>query len=739
MKMKNILQLLLLTSLLFKGLSFSLFAQELENIILTDGKEGFSIGKQLYYLEDASQKLTLEEILTPENQAKFIKSESDNLNLGFSKSAYWIRIDVKNQSTINDWLFDVAYPNFDYLDFYYQDSTRQWQVKNMGDMLPFNSRPLPIRKFAFPLLASNRTETYYLRALTNGIYVFPIDISRPSTVYFTQMKEDLVYGIYYGLMMVMCLYNFLIYISLKDKNYLYYSLSILAITFYIFSLYHHGFQYIWTESPIFHNYSLNVSLGFWLMIVSTFAAKFLELKRYSKLLHYSFRFLTVLGAIELILIFLIDRGALTRLNSMSILLTCTLLISGGVYAFIKGNVAAKHFILAWSAFLTGAIIFSIRSFGKLPNNFFTEHSVEIGSALEVILIAFALTTKYQELKKERDKAKAEALEVLKEANENLERKVTERTKEIQHKQEEILVQNEELHQQQEEITAQRDFIEQKNKELTKQNDMILEQHKQITDSIRYALTIQHAILPEEDLFKNAFSDYFIIFRPKDIVSGDFYWYVAIPNDNYYGERHYLACVDCTGHGVPGGFMSMIGYSLLNEIVSINKIKEPSSILEHLNLAIRHSLQQNKLGRDANTDGMDITLVMFEKLEDESTRITFSGAKTTLYYMHKNRNEVLQIKGDKKTIGGVLINKERQFTDQQLLLKEGDTLYLMTDGFCDQNNSQRIKFGTLRFVEMLQQMAHQPLEKQKDLLEFALEDHQGDSHQRDDITVLGVRL
>ncbi|MCS6832436.1 MAG: hypothetical protein NZ521_02585, partial [Flammeovirgaceae bacterium] len=377
----------------------------MSQIILKES-EALSIGKHLHYLEDTSKVLSVDEVA---KASGFQKSESAIPNIGFSKSAYWLKVVIDNQSGLSDWVMEIDYPNFDYIDFYMQDSAGSWQVKKMGDMLPFDSRPLPLRKFAIPLPEKTGIQTYYLRFLTNGVYVFPINLRRTTQLFSQEMKENLVYGTYYGLMLVMFLYNLLIFISLKEKSYLYYSLSIFAITFYILSLYHHGFQYFWKNSPVFHNYSLNISLGVWLIIVSLFAANFLELKRYSYFFHYSLRAIAIMGIVELLLIFLIDRGTLTRINAASIIIVSLILISGGGYALYRGNVAAKHFILAWSAFLIGALTYSLRSFGKLPNNFFTEHSVEIGSAIEVVLIAFALTAKYQELKRERDKAKAEAI------------------------------------------------------------------------------------------------------------------------------------------------------------------------------------------------------------------------------------------------------------------------------------------------------------------------------------------
>jgi ligand-binding sensor domain-containing protein/serine phosphatase RsbU (regulator of sigma subunit) len=260
----------------------------------------------------------------------------------------------------------------------------------------------------------------------------------------------------------------------------------------------------------------------------------------------------------------------------------------------------------------------------------------------------------------------------------------------------------------------------------------------ITDSIRYALTIQQAILPTQDKFSQLFADHFILFRPKDIVSGDFYWYAHLPTKDGMNERHYVATVDCTGHGVPGAFMSMIGNSILNELAIEKGIVMPSQILEGLNEHIRTSLKQNRGGKDVNSDGMDITLCMFEKRHDGKVLMTFSGAKTTVYYTTQNRGEVFQIKGDKKSIGGHQV-EGRIFTDQEKLFTAGDVIYLTTDGYIDQNNPQREKLGSLRFINLLENNTHLSLSVQKEELERALDAHQQESEQRDDITVLGLRV
>lgn len=260
----------------------------------------------------------------------------------------------------------------------------------------------------------------------------------------------------------------------------------------------------------------------------------------------------------------------------------------------------------------------------------------------------------------------------------------------------------------------------------------------ITDSIRYALTIQQAILPSPERFAQVFSDHFILFRPKDIVSGDFYWFANIPAKAGVNERYYVATVDCTGHGVPGAFMSMIGNSILNELVIEKGIVMPSQILEALNTQIRIALKQDRIGKNVNSDGMDISICMFEKKPDGKVLMTFSGAKTTLYYTVQKRAEVFQIKGDKKTIGGVQI-EGRIFTDQERLFSPGDAIYLTTDGYVDQNNPHREKFGSIRFIKLLEQITHLTMAVQREELIRALDEHQQESEQRDDITVVGLRI
>jgi len=284
----------------------------------------------------------------------------------------------------------------------------------------------------------------------------------------------------------------------------------------------------------------------------------------------------------------------------------------------------------------------------------------------------------------------------------------------------------EINQKNEELVAQRD-------ELEAQKDYITVQNVHIKSSINYAKTIQTAILPlSEDLDK--YFENFVIFKPKDIVSGDFYWFTNI----LYKQKEYnfVAVVDCTGHGVPGAFMSMIASRLLNEIVLESKVLSPKDILTNVDAAVRKALRQDKTDND---DGMDICLCRFENNEDK-IMITYTGAKRPLNYYKREKNVMEFLKADRRSIGGYVTRKNKvEFTNQELEVTKGDMLYMSTDGYVDQSGPERRRFGTVAYVELLDKIKEENLQTQKEKLVSELAKWQGTNDQRDDITVIGLKI
>ena len=262
------------------------------------------------------------------------------------------------------------------------------------------------------------------------------------------------------------------------------------------------------------------------------------------------------------------------------------------------------------------------------------------------------------------------------------------------------------------------------------HEALNDKNKNIMDSINYAQTIQQAILTTHEEIKKVANDYFIIYRPKDIVSGDFYWFSKVNE-----SESFAIVIDCTGHGVPGAFMSLIGYTLLNEIVNQKNIHDPSLILQILNLRLSESLNRGK--KDFG-DGMDICLCKIVKLSDDRVKIVFAGAKRPLYYIEKEADQLTEIKGDRVSIGGYK-SHHHTFTNHEIYLPVGTNLYLSTDGFADQNNELRKRIGSARLKKFLVECSPCSMSIQKEGLEKILDEHQGELPQRDDITLLGIKL
>lgn len=263
----------------------------------------------------------------------------------------------------------------------------------------------------------------------------------------------------------------------------------------------------------------------------------------------------------------------------------------------------------------------------------------------------------------------------------------------------------------------------------KANQKIEKQNNNIKSSINYAKRIQEAMLPKGPQQEALLPDSFVLFKPRDAVSGDFYWITEIKN--WYNPDVVFAASDCTGHGVPGAFMSMIGINTLNGIVK-RGIADTDQILEELDMEIRNTLQQEISG---NSDGMDIALCIHRK---EKNLLEFSGAKNPLVYIQNN--ELFHVKGDVRAIGGRKGKKEIPFKKHSIFIESTTIFYIFSDGYSDQfGDNNQGKFMSKRLKELLLEIHHLPLEEQKEVLADTFEAWKGDAHQTDDVLVMGVKL
>lgn len=270
-----------------------------------------------------------------------------------------------------------------------------------------------------------------------------------------------------------------------------------------------------------------------------------------------------------------------------------------------------------------------------------------------------------------------------------------------------------------------ELIKYQKQQLEEQYNFVIKQNMEIIESMNYARRIQNALLPSDETIKQLIKEYFILFKPKEIVSGDFYW-IARKKDKIM-----MAAADCTGHGIPGAFMSMLAIAFLNEISSSIEDPTPADILNKLRQHIVHTLKQDTK-KITTMDGLDIALCVIDTIKNE---IQFAGANNPLYVVHNN--ELVEYPSDKMPIG--YAHEYREFTNKTLKLVRGDTFYIFSDGYMDQFGGEKNKkFKPLRFQNLIKEIHDKPMEEQKEILYLTLEEWKGDKDQVDDIIIIGFR-
>jgi len=273
-----------------------------------------------------------------------------------------------------------------------------------------------------------------------------------------------------------------------------------------------------------------------------------------------------------------------------------------------------------------------------------------------------------------------------------------------------------------------DKVKERTTEVVKQKEIIEETNKHITDSIKYAKRIQEAFLPSEKSISEHLKNAFILYKPKDIVSGDFYWIER------KGNKILFAVVDCTGHGVPGAFMSIIGFNGLNQIVNEYNYTKPADILTHLNKSISNTLKQH-VEDSKIRDGMDVAIC---SIDLDNNKLEFAGAFSPLFILRNN--EVLKFKGDKHPIGNFVGVEEYEFTNNEIDLLPEDKIYIFSDGFVDQfggPNGKKLKYNYFR--QLLLDNHKKPMPEQKEKINEFFEAWRTGFEQIDDVCIIGVAV
>ncbi|MDW8296664.1 MAG: 7TM diverse intracellular signaling domain-containing protein [Raineya sp.] len=693
--MKN---LILLLSVFF--LDYSIFAQEILQI--SENFEKIQVGKKyLRIFKDSTSIMTIREVLQQEN--KFVPPNQESPNYGYSKAAFFAFFIVQNTTNKDKEVFvEVDYAVLDDVRFYvFDENERMIRESQTGDWYPFEQRDLQTRNFVFRVnLPAFSTYKVIFRIRNDSTISFPIYVWQPEQFIRAENFSMWSFGLYYGIMLVMLLYNLFIYSVLKEKSYLFYILNILAILFFQLTFNGIGFQFLWKNLPVFNHFNMPMAACLLTIGSITFSREFLNTAQKQKILDKILVILIIIAFIGLILSFVMTQRIVLRVATFMVLPSCIAIIYGGFTSLKQGFRPARFFVPAWIMYLVGAILVALRGLGLAPTNFITTYSIQIGSAIEVILLSLALADKINTLRKEI-------------AQKALEKERLEKEKERERR-ELIEQQNEKL----EQLVAER-------------TQELYEQNKQITDSIKYAQRIQQAILPSKTQLTRVFPEAFIYFKPRDIVSGDFYWFAEKDN------KAIIAVVDCTGHGVPGAFMSMIGNTLLNQIILERGITRPAEVLNQLHEEVKFALKQDDLTEEGSHDGMDISLVVFHELHNI---LEFAGANNSLYLIRNGRLE--EILGDRMGIGGVRKSPDERFHNRVIKLGEVDTyVYMATDGYADQlGGAKGKKFLHSNLKKLFVELSKMPSFKAQHLhLNKTMEEWKGNEKQIDDQLIIGFKI
>ncbi len=672
-----------------------------------------SLGSSLSYFIDSENKgYSIEDISNISFDKNWTKNPSEHLNLGYLSVPIWLKVKISNKSNVSDWQFILDMPFTDSIDFYQQKNDILLNHSQTGWLFPYTSRgEIQNNGFAFPLeLSTNEEITCYLRIRSDYPVLLPIYVLTKEQTHQEGKDSHIGHGIYFGILLVMMLYNLVIFLILRDTNYLYYALTI-VFTFLTFAgVSGYLFKYIYPNFAEANVYFTRAAMVSTVIFSAIFTIKFLNLKQEFIWFYRLFLAISILAFISYPINYIVWEGAI---NTIAKLQSFALLVTG-IYCWIKGNKFARFFVLAWGTYIIGGLMITLRNSGTLPINFFTNHGANIGSALEVILISIALADRYRIIRKEKDIATKKALSLEKQSKEELETKVTERTQKLNES-------NEELAQINEELSITLETVE-------KQNIEIELKGLALTNSLNYAKRIQEAILPSQNEICAYFKDCFTLYLPKDVVSGDFYFFLK--KESYT----FIAVADCTGHGVPGSLMSMIGINLLREIIVENNYTSPAEILIKLHNEVVATLKQKETG---NRDGMDISLCIINKTEN---KIYFSGAKNPLITIKDKK--ITEYKGSRFSIGGSLKTEGINFEDEIVEIDNQTSYYMYSDGYQDQFGGEKNKkFMRKNLNNLLQSIHKLPFEEQKEILKTTIFEWREASKtsQIDDILVMGFKM
>lgn len=383
------------------------------------------LGHVMQVYEDVDGSASIEQVSSAAFADRFHRQSEAVLNAGYSRSVFWLRVDLryvpKDPEAVGNWLLELAYPPMDSIELFLADSNGRFRLtQSTGDELPYSVREIKQNNYVFAIpFPANQTTTAYLRIHSEGSVQAPLNLWSYTAYLEDQPTRLYVLGLIYGVLLGMLVYNLFIYLSVRDRSYLYYILYIASFGLYQVSVNGAGVQYFWPENPWWANAATPFLIGSAALFGSQFARSFLQTAEHSRWLDRLLMVLMGVGVVTMMLSLTATYGMALRLATALALVFTVVIFSAGLIAWWRGLRLARYFIIAWTAFLAGGIVNTLMVLGYLPNVFITMYASQIGSALEVGLLSLALADRINSMREQQARVLLEAGQKLELLNQQL--------------------------------------------------------------------------------------------------------------------------------------------------------------------------------------------------------------------------------------------------------------------------------------------------------------------------------
>lgn len=379
-----------------------------DNVLLNHGQVQ-SLGSDLYYLEDESDAYALEQVMTFGDQV-WTKSEVATPNFGYTDSSYWFRVSITSADTDIEKLIVIEYALLDYIEFYVLENNQIKQLFITGDTFPFSQRPIRHRDFLFPVhFQADHPLTFLIKVKTQGSLQVPINIWDEDKFVWQDQEEQLIKAIYYGMMLVLVLYNLFLFVFIRERSYLYYGGLVVSVLVLMSGIYGYLYQYVYPNTPSLQKVSILLAVPCVMLFTGLFSSYFLSLSKIAPRLNKAVNFFNVLFFLSILGAFFLPYDISTRSSVFLAIPSSLVIMYAGPYAWYKGQDSARYFTYAWAFLVTGIIVAASSKFGILPRNNFTEHALSFGSAIEALLLSFALADRFN--KERQDKIRAQQAQI----------------------------------------------------------------------------------------------------------------------------------------------------------------------------------------------------------------------------------------------------------------------------------------------------------------------------------------